>query len=138
MQRQKWTLDHWAAFAGAACAVHCVVLGLLLGLLPAIGTTLFADHGVDLFFIGIAVVFGPWAIIRGYQVHHEWTPSLLVAIGLLMVIFANFAMEHRHEHLISLPALISAAGGILLATGHIVNHRMHARHGCHNDFCRHH
>jgi|GEM_PF-3529612 len=121
--------DFFGAIASSACAVHCVLNGIVFGILVPT-STLISDPRLELGFFVVAVLLGGWAAIRGFSKHRNPWLSLLFIAGLVMIGGKHFqspselAHAHSHAHSHSAGAWIwSAAGGVLLVVFHVLNSR---------------
>jgi len=117
-------LDRFGAFLGFACAIHCIAVPLLFGVLPAFGLGLLADHHFDLTIIVIASICAVFAARSSWRAHHDRrvVAGFVAAIALLGL-----------GHLIGEEGLAgripSIFGGVLLALTHLANLRM-SRKAC--------
>lgn len=110
--------DKIGAVLGFACAIHCILVPLALGVLPALGLGFLADEGVDHTIVGVATVFAAIAAFIGWRTHHERRIVLAFAGSIGLLFLAHAAGEH------SLGArMISVAGGLGLAAAHLWNTR---------------
>ena len=126
--------------AGAVCAVHCLILGVVASLLPFASLGFFASPWVEGLFYGIAFLVGPSAWYFGYRVHKCWYPGAFMLAGLLLLVVSHFAgHDHgagssgNHAH----GPWISVAAGACLVTFHLMNSRYTHRHGCNHAGCSH-
>ncbi len=67
-----------------ACAVHCVVVALLLGVAPA--ASLLAAPWIDWAFLAASVVIGLGALIPGYRRHQLQAPLMFFVAGVVMLV----------------------------------------------------
>lgn len=125
MHLPAWT-DRLGAFGAFLCALHCALIPVALGLVPALGLGLVAWHGLERMFTLFATVLALtslWLGYRGHRAYHAW---LLVAPGLALV---WGALLYPPLHLSIVPhALAMAAGGLLIAIAHLVNLRLSYGH----------
>ncbi len=77
------TLDLAGATASFACAVHCAVVALLLGIAPA--ASFLAASWIEWAFLAVSLVIGLFALVPGYRIHHQRAPMLLLVTGLAML-----------------------------------------------------
>ena len=77
------SLDTVGATASLACAVHCAVVALLFGALPA--ASLLAAPWIDWAFLGASTAIGLFALVPGYRRHHLRTPLVLFTIGITIL-----------------------------------------------------
>jgi MerC mercury resistance protein len=107
-------VDQLGSVASFACAVHCALTGLALGVLSSAGLGFIGNHSLEVFFIGSTIALGIWAVINGFRVHHQWHPALLFGCGLTMIYLA---------HAIEPGWIFSVLGGAFLITFHWVNQK---------------
>lgn len=118
--------DRLGAFGAFLCALHCALIPVALGLVPALGLGLVAWHGLELAFTLIATVLALTSLWRGYRGHRAYHAWLLVAPGLVLV---WGALLYPPLHLSIVPhAVAMAAGGLLIAVAHLVNLRLSYGH----------
>ncbi len=111
-------LDRFGAFLGFACAIHCIAVPLLLGVLPALGLGFLADHEFDLTIVGIASVCALFAARSGWRAHGD---VRIVAgfIGAILLLVLGHALGEE-----SLAGRVpSILGGVCLAVTHLFNLR---------------
>ncbi|HYW49914.1 MAG TPA: MerC domain-containing protein [Gemmatimonadaceae bacterium] len=78
------SLDVAGATASFACALHCAIVAMLLGVLPA--ASMLAASWIEWAFLAASTVIGLMALVPGYRRHREATPLLLFVAGLAMLI----------------------------------------------------
>jgi len=114
--------------ASFLCAVHCALLPILLGILPALGVKFGGWLDFDFAFVVFASVLGLATMSLGWRRHrvmHGWL-ALLPGLALLWV----GVFTHLHDS--PLHAIMMTTGGLLLAGAHFINMRLtHAHtHAC--------
>ncbi len=130
MVTKKLNVDAVGALAGLICGVHCVGIALFFAVAPLLNLGFLNSHVWDYLFLGLAVLVGPWAAWRGFSHHGKIIPPLAILLGLALVATAVLFVAHSHQK-VNLPkTLLSAAGGLLLAAGHLANNRIHQRTCC--------
>ena len=117
--------DRFGAALGFLCAIHCVTVPLLMGVLPSLGLEFLADGAVDLVIVAIATVFAATAAVLGYRQHGERRVVAGFAGAVALLIAAQFFGEENIAG-----RVVSIAGGLTLAVTHLVNMRLGRR-------CRH-
>jgi hypothetical protein len=118
-----------AAYAGAICAVHCVLTGLALGLLSVVGLGFLANPAVEASFLSIAVILGLWALWHGVSRHHSWAPALVFVAGLGFIAAAHFLFGRGLHEGDPWAVACAALGGLLIGAFQLVNLKMQHR-GC--------
>lgn len=128
--------DFFGALASSACAVHCVLNGIVFGILVPT-STLISDPRLELGFFFAAVLLGGWAAVRGFLIHHRAWLWIVFLGGLVLIGGKHFmnpaelAQAHNHAHSHSSGAWVgSAVGGILLVVFHILNSRFIHQASC--------
>jgi len=111
-------LDRFGAFLGIACAIHCVVVPLALGVLPSLGLEFLAEDGVDNVIVLVASVCAAIAAWFGWRAHKDMRIVLAFAASIALLVSAHAVGE---EHILG--RAISVAGGIGLAISHLWNTR---------------
>ena len=122
MNINQFFLDKAAIALSTLCALHCLVLPILIGVLPSIGALGLGDemfHKVLLFaVIPLSVV----ALGLGCQKHKKYVIALFGGAGLLIMIFAatlghDLLGENGEKAL-------TVLGASLIAFGHWRNYRL--------------
>jgi hypothetical protein len=111
-------VDRAGSIASTLCAIHCVVSGVLLGVLSSIGAGFIASESVEILFLSLAALFGVWALVRGWLKHSSFFPAILFAFGIGLLVFAHIGSEDSHQW------GLSATGGVFLVLFHLLNHSM--------------
>ncbi len=110
--------DRFGAFLGLLCAIHCLAVPLLLGVLPAVGLGFIVAHEFDLTIIGIALVFAGLAARSGYRAHGDKRIVMGFVAAVSLLAFGHLLGEDGLAGRI--PSII---GGFSLAALHIINLR---------------
>lgn len=111
--------DRLGIATAAVCAVHCLLLPLLLPVLAMSGLEELADPRVEQTIVVTTVVLAGIVLWHGYRYHHgRQLPLLIAAMGGVV-----FAVRHALGTT-SEPALL-AVGAILIITSHALNLRFH-------------
>jgi Na+-translocating ferredoxin:NAD+ oxidoreductase RnfE subunit len=117
-------MDRVGAIASAACAVHCVLTGLALGLMSVTGLGFIGSPIVEAGFFLTAILVGTWALVHGVRKHHSFRPALVFILGMGSLLVSHFILDHDSIA----GSLTSAFGGVCLVTFHILNQKM--GHSC--------
>jgi hypothetical protein len=124
--RTRSVVDRVGAFASFLCAVHCALLPLVFGVLPALGLSFLADHAFERVFVGFAIVLATTSLIFGLRRHGSYRAFwfLVPGIGLLAL-----GMLLGDDHATARHAVLVSVGGLLVALSHVVNLRLNHVHG---------
>lgn len=107
--------------ASLLCAIHCALLPILLGLLPALGLKFGGWVDFDQAFVVFATLLGATTLTVGYRRHRAFRAWALLVPGLVLVWAASFTALHNHTvtHLVMM-----TVGGLTLAAAHLLNLRL--------------
>lgn len=115
-------LDRAGATASLLCAIHCL-LAPVLAATAAAGALLFFHRELEAIFVYSSLVLGAWSLGWGY-LHHK--KPIVLALYLLAGVGFLSAIHPASGTPLELPAMV--AGGLLLASGHLLNRRYLAAH----------
>ena len=136
--------DRVGAFVGFLCAIHCALVPLMLGVLPALGLGFLAGLELELTLLAVAGVVAVVAIVHAVRRGHPGSIIAGLVVGFALLVAgvlvedqprahsapgpdANVAHAHSHAHgehsLFS--TLLSVAGGLILGVSHVRNRRGH-------------
>lgn len=124
-------VDRFGALASLLCAVHCALLPVVFGILPALGLGFLADHVFEQMFVSFAIVLASISLLYGLRKHGSYRAFASLVPGIvLLVIGVLVGADHSN---IWHAALVSI-GGTLIAISHVINMRLTHVHG---PSCRH-
>ena len=134
----KINLDRIAISLSAFCALHCVVLALIAGLLPLLfGLGQHGDHVHDFLFheiiLFLILPISLPALWLGYRQHRQLLPIFVSAFGLLLLLIVTaFVDDMIDKGLVALEyeTLLTLTGGTIHAVGHWLNLKATTRAGC--------
>ena len=113
-------LGRVGGWVSIACAVHCMLSPILLGLIPIFRAQSPLAETIEKALIGLSVLIGVSAIAAGYREHHR--KSVIV---MLLFSLAFLGAGLRVDALI-------VAGALLMAIAQFLNIR-YQRNCCHHD-----
>ena len=64
-------LDRIGITATSLCALHCILLPILLPILPLMGLSFLADHTWEHIFLMMTAVLGTVALFSGFKRYHK-------------------------------------------------------------------
>lgn len=124
-------LDGFALALTGACGVHCLLTPVLLIAFPILGGSfLEAEHFHMWMILGILPTAG-LATFLGCRKHKDRKVVALTVVGLLLLGMAVYFGHHLHSHLAD--KLLTIAGGVTLAFGHVRNFRLCRQFDCCHD-----
>ena len=106
-----------------ACAIHCIVLPLLLTSLPLFGMNIIHNVYFEWGMIMLAFAVGVYALAHGYKTHHKnILPVFLFTAGFLLLITKQFFLQIEGYFVV--PAVI------LIVSAHYINYRLCTKRKC--------
>lgn len=108
-------LDRIGIAATSLCALHCILLPILLPLLPLIGLSFLADHTWEHVFLLLTAALGTIALYSGFKRYHKRLyPFYLLYLG---VVFYWI----KHEFSSEFEPIFIVGGASLMIAAHFVN-----------------
>ena len=108
-------LDRIGIAATSLCALHCILLPIILPLLPLLGLSFLADHTWEHIFLLLTAVFGSVAIFSGFKRYHKRLyPFYLLYLGVVI-----YWMKHDFSQELEPFFIVGGAGFIIAA--HFIN-----------------
>lgn len=113
--------DKIGGWVSSACAVHCIVMPLVLTSLPLIGLGFLADHWFETCVLIVAVLMACVSAVRGHKKHGKWRVTVLFVCAVVVMGIAHALHDHHDcdEHIFN--NFLMPLGGLLAAAGHVWN-----------------
>lgn len=106
----------WGIWLSGLCAVHCILMPVLMVSLPLIGIKLFENHFIEITLVVISFAVAMSAVINSYlKVHRNLNIVLITLCGFALIVVAHIISSETAE------IIMSAAGSLLIVTGLIKN-----------------
>lgn len=126
----KW--DVLGMTASLFCAIHCLLLPLLITTLPLLGIELLENPAVEICTLVISLLAGVVALYTGYKKqHHRLWPIPVFVIGMIAMISGNLDIEYWNTS----EAVFKSVGITCILTAHIANWKY--RSNCNKHHCIH-
>ena len=111
-------LDKMGIWTSSLCALHCLLLPILVPLLPYVGATFFADSWFERSILTVSLMIGFWALLSGfYRYHRQLYPLYSLVLGGLIYWNKDMFGEAYEPFTI-------AVGAVLIIAAHIINLRL--------------
>ena len=108
-------LDRIGIAATSLCALHCILLPVLLPALPLLGLSFLADHTWEHIFLLLTALLGTIALFSGFRKYHrKLYPFYLLYLGVAIYWL-------KHDFSPSLEPLFIIAGAGLIVAAHFIN-----------------
>lgn len=115
-------LDRWALLLSGLCLIHCLALPLALSLLPVLAGGALGDHRFHQWLLAVILPTSVLALTLGCRRHGAWRVLMLGSAGLAVLAFAAFGHDLADLSL-DQGRVLTVFGGLLVATGHVLNFR---------------
>jgi len=99
-------LNRIGATLSAICAIHCLLMPLLVGVLPILGVAWVSDEA-ELYITFSAVFIIGFSILWGYRKHNELR-IIALFVGALGLILAGLVSENEWFHGVGMMVLLGA------------------------------
>lgn len=108
-------LDRIGITATSLCALHCILLPVLLPALPLLGLSFLADHAWEHFFLIVTAILGTFALFSGFRKYHKRIyPFYLLFLGVGIYWIKHDFSEELQPYFIIL-------GASLIVAAHVIN-----------------
>lgn len=111
-------LDRVGIWTSSLCALHCLLLPILIPLVPLVAGTFFAEAWFERTILSLSMIIGFWALLSGYQRYHR---RLYPLFSLLLggLIYWNKDMFGEAFEPITI-----TIGAMLIVASHVINLRL--------------
>jgi hypothetical protein len=134
-------LDKAGMVASITCAVHCMIMPLVITLLPIFGLSLFATEEFEWILLMISAMLGITSLCFGFRKHKSFKAFSFLGIGLTFLVIGRLAHEHVSHFrvfIFDIYLLFLVAGAILVALSHWLNNKLcKSCLPCHSSGCEH-
>jgi hypothetical protein len=108
-------LDRIGITATSLCALHCILLPVLLPALPLLGLSFLADHAWEHVFLLITAILGTVALFSGFKKYHRKIyPFYLLFLGVVIYWI-------KHDFSEDIQAYFIVVGASLIVAAHLIN-----------------
>ncbi|MEX0300242.1 MAG: MerC domain-containing protein [Kordiimonas sp.] len=114
--------DRVGIVVSSICLVHCLVVPFVIILLPAFLHDIPESEWIHIVLAIVAIPVAFMALTRGYKRHRSIQPCSLALPGISLLCLSLLLHEPHW-----LETVVASIGALLLASGHIQNHRLLCR-----------
>lgn len=108
-------LDRIGITATSLCALHCILLPVLLPALPLLGLSFLADHAWEHVFLLMTAALGTLALFSGFKKYHrKYYPFYLLFLGVGIYWI-------KHDFSEDIQPFFIVIGASLIVAAHIIN-----------------
>lgn len=124
--------DKLGSVLSSLCAVHCMCMPVLIGLLPIVGLSFLATSKFEHIACVTMILLAAACLWSGCRIHRRWGLLVLLAAGAAVVIYTQFGgnPEPKETRTDWHEAIAMAIGGSLIAVSHLINLKLRGRCRC--------
>ena len=119
-------LDNFGLTISAACAIHCILLPVLLILSPYIELAFITSHEFHETLMYFILPTSLVAFAMGCRKHKDYRVALLAVTGITILLYATL----HHESLHGVLELVTLTGSLFLVVSHFTNFILCQKAGC--------
>lgn len=112
------SLDSVGMFISLGCALHCLMVPVLLMLLPFVGLGVFVEHWIEDVILASSATLALLSLCWGARVHGDLRLLALFAAAMGFFIVGGFHVTGLLE------GVLIASGGACLALAHYLNRKL--------------
>jgi hypothetical protein len=126
MKSVTWrAFDRLGMTLSMACAIHCLVMPVLIPLLPLLASSFLTGETTESVILTATLLIAAPTLFRGYLKHRKFRVPAIFLLGLLFLALRPGAFHHDHVHEGEVWHFVLAAlAGLSLAIGHWLNLRL--------------
>lgn len=124
--------DRIGSVLSSLCAVHCMCMPLLIGLLPLIGVSFLGSHKFEHIACVTMILLAAACVWSGCRIHRRWGLLCLLGAGATLVIYIQFgrAPDENETRTDWYEAVAMFVGGALIAASHFLNLKLRVKCHC--------
>jgi len=123
-------LDRIGITATSLCALHCILLPILIPILPLMGLSFLVDHTWEHVFLLMTAALGTMALFSGFKRYHK----RLYLFYLLYLCVALYWIKHDFSESVEIYFILGGASLIIAA--HYINIKLcNSCKSCDEDTC---
>lgn len=108
-------MDRVGIWTSSLCALHCLLLPILITVLPFVSASFFAEAWFEKTILSLSMIVGFWALLTGfYRYHRQLYPIYSLLLGGL--IYWNKDMFGE-----AYEPLTVVSGALLIVAAHVIN-----------------
>lgn len=114
-EAKKSIMDRVGIWTSSLCALHCLLLPILIPLLPFVGASFFAQDWFEKTILSLSMIIGFWALLSGfYRYHRQLYPLYSLLLGGLIYWNKDMFGEAYEPFTIGF-------GAVLIIAAHVAN-----------------
>ncbi len=126
--RMQVLMDKTAIALSAACAIHCLVLPVIIVMLPALSTTFVGSESFHRLMVWFVFPISALALTQGCRRHKDRIVLSFGGLGLALLIATAIIGHSIFSE--EFERLTTVSGAMFLAFGHLRNYQLCRKHKC--------
>jgi hypothetical protein len=124
--------DKLGSVLSSLCAVHCMCMPVLIGLLPVMGLSFLGSHRFEHIACVTMILLAAACIWSGCRVHRRRGLLVLLCAGAAVVLYTQFGgpPEKKETRTVWHEAIAMVIGGSIIALSHLINLKLRTRCPC--------
>lgn len=122
MRSGQSIMDKFAIGLSLACAIHCIVLPVLLVMLPSLAALQLDDEAFHIWMVAAVLPSSIYALSMGCKQHKRYRLLFIGLIGLMLLVLALALGEERIGEMGEKTLTVIGSG--FIAVGHWLNYRL--------------
>ncbi|MEY4573415.1 MAG: hypothetical protein RLZ10_2705 [Bacteroidota bacterium] len=133
-------IDKVGMFSSVSCAIHCLLMPLVITLVPVFGLSLFVNETFEWGLLVFSAILGVSSLCFGYRKHKSLKAFAYLSSGVMLIVIGRLHHSHSSVHGLELDlfTLVLVFGSILVAASHYLNNKLCGScKPCQNEGCMH-
>ena len=119
-------IDKVCMFLSVSCAIHCLIIPLVIILVPVFGLSLFVSETYEWVLLAFSAILGVSSLCFGYRKHKSLKAFAYLSSGIMLIVIGRLYHSHSTNHgfKLDLFTLMLVFGSLLVATSHYLNNKL--------------
>ncbi len=119
-------IDKIGMFSSLTCAVHCLIMPLVITLVPVFGISLFVNESFEWGLLAFSAILGVCSLCFGYRKHKSLKAFAYLSSGIMLIVIGRLHHNHSAEHGLELDlfTFVLVFGSFLVAASHYLNNKL--------------
>jgi hypothetical protein len=119
-------IDKIGMFSSVSCAIHCLIMPLVITLVPVFGLSLFVSETFEWALLAFSAILGVSSLCFGYRKHKSLKAFAYLSSGVMLIVIGRLHHSHSTAHGFELDlfTLVLVFGSFLVAASHYLNNKL--------------
>ncbi len=111
-------IDKIGMITSFTCAIHCMLLPILVTILPYLGMAFFVNETFEIIMLLISFILAILSLCLGFKIHRNKRMFFLFSFGISFLLLGRLIHENTNN---IYGLIILFCGGILISASHYIN-----------------